>query len=753
MTTIQVNASRTYDVVIGEGILHEIGSRVRAIVGGKQACIVTDDTVASLYAEQVKESLQAADYTVRVFVFPHGEASKCSATYVRLLEYLAEHRLTRTDVLVALGGGVVGDLTGFAAATYLRGIPFVQVPTTVLAAVDSSVGGKTAIDLPQGKNLVGAFYQPHLVLCDITTFSTLPDAIFYDGCGEIIKYGMIGNAELLEQLEQPIRENMEPIVATCVKMKRDIVAQDEFDLGVRQLLNLGHTVGHGCEAVSGYSLSHGSAVAAGMAIVTRAAWKKGWCELWCLQKVLMLNQKYHLPTGTIYGAEELYQVMTNDKKRTGDTISLIIPVGRGKSEAKKIPVEELREILRLGLSEVITVERAVRRGMVPKLPSKSVAHRMLIAAALSGVTADCPEFSKDITATKQCLEAMLTGKREFYCGESGSTFRFLLPVAGALGRTGSFVLEGRLKERPLTGLYEQLRLHGMQLSPEGTSPFTVSGKLTAGDYTLPGNVSSQFVSGLLFALPMLDGTSNIFIEGTLESKPYVDLTVAVLQNAGIMIEEILGGYRVNGGQSYHLPATGELAIEGDWSNAAFFLTLGWLTGEKIMCEGLLETSVQGDRFIVSALEQFGTPAVKSAGASSGSESENGCRTMDLRNVPDLAPILALAATQAEGTTVFTGVDRLRLKECDRLLTIQSVLSALGADVRVCEEDGVARMEIRGGTELHGGTVDSFNDHRIAMMAAIAAQVATGAVTITDAGAVRKSYPAFYEILETLRAES
>lgn len=740
MTTIQVTASRNYEVIISAGLLPEAGARIREVVGGKKACIVTDDTVNGLYADTVEESLRQAGYEVFRFVFPHGEASKCAATYIALLEYLAENRLTRTDVLVALGGGVVGDLTGFAAASYLRGIPFVQIPTTVLAAVDSSVGGKTAIDLPQGKNLVGAFNQPHLVLCDINTFDTLPDAIFSDGCGEIIKYGMIGNAQLLEDLEKPIRENMEPIVATCVRMKRDIVAQDEFDLGVRQLLNLGHTIGHGIEAVSGYEISHGSAIAAGMAIVARAAWKKGWCELWCLQKVLFLNQKYHLPTGTVYGAEELYQVMTNDKKRTGDTISLIVPVGRGKSEAKKLPVEELREILNLGLSEVVTVSRAKRRGTVPKLPSKSVAHRMLIAAALSGNQASCPEFSKDITATKQCLQAFAQGEKEFLCGESGSTFRFLLPVAGALGCEGGFVLEGRLAERPLTGLYEELASHGMVLSPMGSNPFMVSGKLQAGEYHLPGNVSSQFVSGLLFALPLLSGDSRIEIQGVLESKPYVDLTVATLRKSGIEVTEDETGYTVPGGQTYCLQTGPELEIEGDWSNAAFWLTLGSITGEDICCEGLKEDSVQGDRRIVAYLEMLKQPVAEGAH-----------REMDLRDVPDLAPILALAASCAGGTTVFTGVSRLRLKECDRLLTIQSVLNALGGNVSVLT-DGEDKLSIEGVEKLHGGVVDSFNDHRIAMMAAIAAQVADGAITITDAGAVRKSYPAFYEVLDSLRAE-
>ncbi len=753
MKVVSVTASRDYDVIIAPGLLSEAGAYIRERVGGKKACIVTDDIVAALYADKVEASLEGAGYEVLRFVIPHGESSKCASNFVALLEYLAENRLTRSDVLVALGGGVVGDLTGFTASAYLRGVAFVQLPTTVLAAVDSSVGGKTAIDLPQGKNLVGAFYQPHLVLCDIDTFDTLPEEIFCDGCGEIIKYGMIANEQLLEDLEQPIRENMEQIVATCVEMKRDIVAQDEYDVGVRRLLNLGHTIGHGIEAVSGYQISHGSAIAAGMVIVARAAWKKGWCERWCVDKVIALNHKYHLPTGTSYGADELYQVMTNDKKRSGDSISLIVPVGRGRSEVRGIPVDMLKEILELGLSEVVTVKKTSHCGMVPKLPSKSVAHRMLIAASLSKNAATCPDFSEDVVATKRCLAAFSLGEREFDCGESGSTFRFLLPVAGALGCEGSFLLKGRLAQRPLTGLYEQLTLHGMKMSPEGANPFEVKGRLQAGVYSLPGNVSSQFVSGLLFALPLLDGDSRIEIQGELESKPYVDLTVATLRKAGIVVVETETGYEVPGRQTYHLDAEGELEVEGDWSNAAYWLTLAHLTGEAIVCEGLCANSVQGDRRIVELLASLKQPGqVPLSEVVDEAESEELCRVIDLRDTPDLAPILSVAAAVAKGTTVFTSVNRLRLKECDRLLAIQSVLNALGAKVSIEDKHGEDVLCIRGVEALHGGVVDSFNDHRIAMAAAIAAQVADGEVTITDAGAVKKSYPDFFEVLRSIETD-
>ena len=251
MSTIRVCASKNYDVRIESGLLCDAGQQIAAVCGVCTAAVISDDTVFSLYGSRLCDTLQASGFRTVSFVFPHGEQSKNLTVYTELLNFLAENRLTRTDCLVALGGGVVGDLCGFAAATYLRGVSFVQIPTTLLAAVDSSVGGKTAVDLPAGKNLVGAFYQPSLVLCDPDLLQTLPEDIFRDGCAEVIKYGLLGNAEFFRELSAAaIRENLPHAIETCVSMKRDIVCADEFDRGQRQLLNLGHTFGHAVEHFS-----------------------------------------------------------------------------------------------------------------------------------------------------------------------------------------------------------------------------------------------------------------------------------------------------------------------------------------------------------------------------------------------------------------------------------------------------------------------------------------------------------------------
>jgi 3-dehydroquinate synthase len=262
--------------------------------------------------------------------------------YGALLEHLAKQHYTRTDALFALGGGVVGDLGGFCASVYLRGIPFVQIPTTLLSAVDSSVGGKTAINLNAGKNLAGAFYQPRLVICDPDTLSTLPPAILADGCAEVIKYGVIHDAALFRMLQDGTSPASEQVIARCVQNKRDIVEQDEFDTGLRRLLNLGHTVAHAIETLSHFEISHGSAVAMGTATIMRAAVAHGLCPRGDLDALTSLTQRLGLPTECPYGMADVAAAALADKKRNGDTITLIVPYAIGDSRPYTLPADELQ---------------------------------------------------------------------------------------------------------------------------------------------------------------------------------------------------------------------------------------------------------------------------------------------------------------------------------------------------------------------------------------------------------------------------
>ena len=342
MKRIRVSASKEYDVRIGRGLLDELGRMAAQLLKGRKCVVVTDSHVAPLYLDAACHNLAEAGFEALDFVFPAGEESKNAQTYLELINFCAENRLTRADALIALGGGVVGDLAGFAAATYLRGVHLIQIPTTLLACVDSSVGGKTAVDLPAGKNLLGAFHQPDLVICDPGMLETLPQEIFSDGMAEVIKYGMYGNADLLEKLENVhAKDQLEYVLETCIDMKRQVVEADEFDNGGRQILNFGHTFAHSIEKLSAYQVPHGRAVAIGMMIITRAAVKKGFCAAGTMNILKKLLDKYALPCETEYSAEQLAEIALSDKKRAGDTITLAVPVGIGESRLMKIPVSEL----------------------------------------------------------------------------------------------------------------------------------------------------------------------------------------------------------------------------------------------------------------------------------------------------------------------------------------------------------------------------------------------------------------------------
>jgi len=350
MNTVTVNASKSYEIHIGSGLLHELGKTASGITKSRTAAIISDSNVWPIYGQIVKRSLEDANFSTVNFVFEAGEASKNGDTYLSVLTFLAQNQITRGDILIALGGGVVGDLTGFVAATYLRGISYIQVPTSLLAMVDSSVGGKTAIDLPVGKNLVGSFYQPSAVVCDIDTLNTLPDDVFTDGCAEVIKYGILFDETLFDSLLTTGQAfDRERVITRCVELKRDVVMQDEYDHGERQKLNLGHTIGHAVESHSSFTVTHGKAVAIGMAIVAKAACAYGICDNDTLLSIRNILSKFHLPNAADYTAKQLYTAALSDKKRQAETVSLIVPEIIGQCQIRKTPIDELEAFIQAGL--------------------------------------------------------------------------------------------------------------------------------------------------------------------------------------------------------------------------------------------------------------------------------------------------------------------------------------------------------------------------------------------------------------------
>ena len=350
MKTVAVNASRSYNVIIGNDLIKNIAGHLLPIHKQCTAAIICDSNVWPLYGNAIKQSLEIAGYNVIQYVFPAGEASKTAETYLAIVNFLAENHVTRSDILLALGGGVTGDMAGFAAATYLRGIAYVQIPTTLLSMVDSSVGGKTAIDLSVGKNLLGAFYQPSLVLCDIDALESLPEDIFRDGCAEVIKYGILYDEKLfLHLMENDIDFDREYVISRCVELKRNVVAQDEFDTGARQMLNLGHTIGHGIEAQSNFTVSHGKAVAIGMSIISKAACSMGICSNVTYDTIRNILLDFALPVDTEFTAKQIFETALSDKKRSGSKVNLIVPESIGNCKIHPVPVSELQSFIEAGM--------------------------------------------------------------------------------------------------------------------------------------------------------------------------------------------------------------------------------------------------------------------------------------------------------------------------------------------------------------------------------------------------------------------
>ena len=415
----------------------------------------------------------------------------------------------------------------------------------------------------------------------------------------------------------------------------------------------------------------------------------------------------------------------------------------------------------------VAAPRGGLAGTVAAIPSKSHAHRALICAVLSETPSRvvCAQPSADILATVSCLRALgaditadaggfkvIPIQREsgsmqelvdLPCGESGTTLRLLLPVVGALGRSARFHREGRLAQRPLSPLYEELVAHGCQVSDPSVEPLTLSGQLEPGVFSLAGSVSSQFISGLLLAFPLLAGPSELQVVGTLESRPYVDMTMAALRDSGIEVTFDGEVFCCAGSQTYQVSA--EVIVEGDWSNAAFWLCAGALGERPVTVTGLAGDSLQGDRAILEILRRFGARVEQAGDAVTTQGGALQGIEIDAHDIPDLVPALAVVAAATSGQTVITGAARLRLKESDRLAAVCDVLGRLGADVK---ETGDGLL-IQGGQRLHAATVDAWGDHRIAMMAAIASLWCEGPVTITGADAVSKSYPQFFEDLEAL----
>ncbi len=407
-----------------------------------------------------------------------------------------------------------------------------------------------------------------------------------------------------------------------------------------------------------------------------------------------------------------------------------------------------------------------RTGTIVVPASKSQAHRAVILAALGlhDATITCKGISNDIIATADCMNSAganieiqdnkihvsPVGKTQhsgtFECGESGSTLRFLIPVFGALGVEGEFIPKGRLIDRPLYPMDEVLENHGMSILKTETT-IRISGKLTSGEYEIPGDVSSQYITGLLLALPLLEGDSTLRVTGVLQSKGYITMTEELLRKSGIEYTHIGDTYHIKGLQK---PDLGEsFTVEGDYSNAAFYLCMGALSDEGVTVTGLNPESTQGDKAAIAVLKEMGADVAIDGNSVTVRKGSLKGVTIDASQIPDLIPTLCVVASVCEGETRVINAERLRIKESDRIASTCALINNLGGNAKELP-DGIVITGVR---NLAGGTVDSCNDHRIAMSAAVASCASTGKVTVLDSMCVRKSYPDFWEDFSALKIKS
>lgn len=751
--------------------------------------IITDTNVAPLYLNEAISSIESCGLACDSYTIPSGEESKSFETYIKIIEYSSHISLTRTDGIVALGGGMVGDIAGFVAATYMRGINFYQVPTTLLAAVDSSVGGKSAINTSFGKNLVGAFHKAKFVLQDTALLASEDDYVLMDGYAEIIKTACISRSDDLFKKLESGNFDIQEIIDDCVAVKTYYVEKDENDSGIRHMLNYGHTLAHALEKLSSYEIGHGHAVAKGIAFTASLSYDLGWCSIECRDRIHALLEKFGYDLSIDFPACDIANAMASDKKNAGDAIKFIVSSDIGQSKIKLITLTQLGEILAT-YSEICPESVAISHRGAPLFaptrsvstpPSKSYLHREIIAAMLSGheLELDVEEASEDIIATYEavkqisthacCTKPECTGpngdftedfpRLSIECKESGSTLRFLLPVVAALGLDAEFKLTGRLRERPMQQLISQLEEHdaSITLSDSGSISISASSShITPGEFNFTNPESSQYISGLLFALPLLNGDSVIRVHNNLESYSYVLMTLDVLGKYGIKVDYSHTNkewvFNVPGNQKYIYSAS---TIDGDWSNAAFLLALGALGNSPIRVRNLPLPSMQGDMKILDLLEEFGVTVNRYSDildVNAGCVDIFPCKelsainSIDASGFPDLVPILALIACVASGKTVIRNAERLRYKESDRLTATCKVLRSLGADISETE-DGLI---IEGVDTLRGSYEgDGCGDHRIIMMIAVSSLISEGIIRIHEASAVAKSYPNFFEVIKLL----
>jgi 3-phosphoshikimate 1-carboxyvinyltransferase/3-dehydroquinate synthase len=724
---------------IGKGLLEkELPQFCKQLEGTK--ILIADEALKELYADDVAKRVDAQLITI-----PGGEKSKTLETAQFLLEELSKLAAERTTTLLALGGGATTDLVAFVASIYMRGLPLILLPTTLLAMVDAAIGGKTAVDTSFGKNLIGSFYEPIAIFADLGTLESLSEKERKNGMSEIYKMGLIYDAALFDDPKQ---------IERAINCKMEIVASDRNDQGLRHILNFGHTIGHALEAASEYEIAHGEAVAMGCLAESHLSMCLGYLSEKDFEKIQSRFGPIKLPPG--YTRTKLLQALQHDKKRKAGQIRFVLidKIGHALpfdgAYCRAVTLDELEPTLNWMENHPIRIPG-----------SKSYTNRALILAALTKgpVHLKAPLYSDDTEAMIDCLRSLglkvetkpdeiivyddisciKEQTHHLFARDSGTTYRFMLALLCIV--PGTKILKGsrRLIERPIQELIDALRHLGAHIEPHEEGLKIGSRCLLGSSVTLKGDRSSQFCSALLMIAPLLPEGLTIYHATPQISKPYIDMTIHCMRRWGITIEEKVH-YHINP-QSYHCQ---EYLIEGDYSSAAYFFAIAAIRKIQLTIANLNPNSLQADRKFLSLLEKMGNEIIY--GENQVTVQGKGLKPLeiDMEDCPDQVMTIAVLGAFANGTTTITGIRSLRLKESERVIALKNELSKMGIQTDETENS----LTIYGGAPK-AAVIDTYNDHRIAMSFAVA-KMHLSDIDIRHQEVVKKTFPTFWETLGSIK---
>eukprot|EP00040_Diaphanoeca_grandis_P012819 m.64838 g.64838 ORF g.64838 m.64838 type:complete len:1825 (-) comp23482_c0_seq2:292-5766(-) len=787
-----------YDIVVGSGTFDQFGTDIAPRLNASSYFVVHDSNVGKLYGERLIKSLRAAvgpDITgrpslINVYTVEPGEDSKCRTVKANIEDWMLSKGADRSSAIVALGGGVVGDLAGFVAATYMRGIKFVQVPTTLLAMVDSSIGGKTGIDVPAGKNLVGAFHNPVRVYVDVTLLNTLPQRELCNGMAEVIKAGAIFNSSLFKELEDAVEkilakdaEALLSAITQSIAVKVEVVLQDHKEKGLRAILNFGHSIGHGIEALTAPGMLHGECVSIGMIKETELSRSYGKLAPDALGRLTACLLAYKLPVHLPDGVSptNILIKMGSDKKNCGGKKYIVLLNSIGDAGGGALPVEDI-DVMRCLAPGAEIVPKGQVTGTITVPGSKSISNRVLLMAAMGRGKCAIRGLlhSHDTLVMMNALQQLgvpdfewlengkvivvtgVDGKfknmnpdSEVFLGNAGTASRFLT-TACVLVPDGTTTLTGnaRMKERPIGHLVDCLRSSGCKidyLESEGCLPLTIAGGGFPGnEVKLAANVSSQYVSSVLISAVCAASPTTLRLTDVAVSKPYITMTTSTMLSFGVTVENPEEGVYIIPNKGFDNPK--EFVVESDASSASYPLALAAITGGTITVDGIGSGSLQGDAAFCRVLEQMGCKVEQTTMSTTVTGPPIGqlkAIDVDMSNVTDTFMTAAVVmATVTSGTSRITNIANQRVKECDRIAAMATELAKCGVVAREqpdgIEIDGQASIP----SQLVNGFADIFcyKDHRIAMSFGVLGSVWPN-IHIMDKDCTDKTFPSFWNDLK------